>query len=775
MAEISGNEKFWGPLRGLLNSEQLSTINMSPTLVAELNDYEQMVTSPNATMKPMSVDFRTGTGDLLQFVGNGIEFGANWQTWSADKLVGNLSHELGHLINYGSDKSFFQKFQIDPTDPNAGKLYSIVGLRAEGFAVLNNYKIQQEILSRGGRKIVLNGDASSKGDLQTELDRISADNARNGLNHDAANEALQNMGATVFSRLHPSGEKEGVNYTDYFIAHGREIFGNYGASGPGLRGEFSGVDFSKFTANAMSSVGFLSDSGNTQSLIFSNGILSGTTVKDQLGSTISHVVYTRDGSGGYTSNFYSGDGKLTDQNLYRADGSSVSTSFGANGSKAIKEFNTSGGQTSLTSIDQSGFRTQNIVYDPNHGAILSRTDFTIGGGERLYQYKSDGSGTGYSTNAQGARTEDFAFNSNGKLTSDTQYISSGGRKVFSYNPDGSGVVTSYSGNGVATDYLEFNAAGNPTKEVIGSTTITYDGNGSSKWDSVNSFGTLSTSTYVDSSKKITAQARYDGNGNLQSYDTYTYNSNGSHSVHSVGANGIWDSLYLRDGVDGLVDQKLYYANGVIKTEYQNDPINGGPNRIDDYDRNGKLLRSIIFSRDEYYNETQRFYDGSGHFYESITPDFRTHYYNSSGAEVANLQLSAADAATKQFEAPSGANPGDLYKAAVDQSNAIISAANQKFKGPSVTPIGNLPGQPGFPQSGIPQVIGPIGGGNDDGVIIYPVPTPYVPTTPIPPGINGMTQNLIQAMAGTFPTSAGQVSLVPGSDNQPHNVLAANTR
>ncbi|WP_157380869.1 hypothetical protein [Burkholderia ubonensis] len=780
MTEITGTEQFWGPIKGLLNQDQLAVINMSPTLVAELNNYEQMVTSKNATMKPISVDYQTGTGDFLQFVGNGIEFGANWQTWSVDKFVGNLSHELGHLISYDSDKSFFQKFQIDPTDPNAGRLYSTIGLRAEGEAVLINYKIQQEILSRGGPKIILNGDASSKGDLQSELDRISADNVRNGLSQDAANEALLNMGATIYSRLHPSGEKGDVTYADYFFAHGKEIFGNYGSSGAGLRGEFSGVDFSKFTINGTSSIEFLSDNGTTQELIFSSGVLSGETIKDQLGSTISHAVYTRDGSGGYTSNFYTGDGKLTDQSVYRTDGSSISTSFGANGSKSIKEFNTSGGQTSLTRLDQSGFKTQIITYDPANGTVLNRIDYVVGGGERTFQYQKDGSGTGYATNAQGARIEDFSFNSSGKLISDTQYSNGGEKKVFSYNSDGSGVSTLYSGNGAATDYIEFNATGNPTREVKyfnggDSTIITYDGNGSSKWDYVNRFGTLGTTTYVDSSNKITAQASYDRDGKLQSYDTYTYNSNGSHLVHTVGTNGVWDSLYLRDGANGLVDQKLYYANGTLKTEFQNDPNIEAPNRIDDYDRNGRLLRSIIYSRDENYNETQRFYDGSGHFYESITPDFKTHYYNSSGAEVASLQLSAADAATKEFQAPSGSNPSDIYKAAIDQTNAIISAGNQKFKGASVTPVGNLPNQPGFPQSGTPQIIGPIAGGNDDGVIIYPVPTPYVPTTPIPPSSNGMTQNLIQAMAGAFPTSGGQASLALAVNNQSHNVLAANTR
>src|ERR1700760_3965527 len=95
--QISGNEAFWGPLKGQLSKDTLDEINKSSTLVNELLQYGAAAASGDGTIQPMTVNLEQA--GLLQFTGHLVEFGINWASWSPEQFVGNLSHEIGHFVN----------------------------------------------------------------------------------------------------------------------------------------------------------------------------------------------------------------------------------------------------------------------------------------------------------------------------------------------------------------------------------------------------------------------------------------------------------------------------------------------------------------------------------------------------------------------------------------------------------------------------------------------------------------------------------------------------
>lgn len=214
---ITGNEAFWGAAAGNLPDGAVALMNKSPTLLAQLYRYSEDVAS--GKMQPIAI--LANTSNSLSFVGSNIQFGGYVLTWSAERFVGNLSHELGHYANVDNDRDYFNAINPNPTDPNVGVNLARIGLRAEGEAVYFNWEVRQEIAAAGGANIYLNGDNDSPTQpIFTALTQLHAKNTVDGLPAELDRMTMVMLAANMFSSLHPSGTAPGTTYADEYGKNG---------------------------------------------------------------------------------------------------------------------------------------------------------------------------------------------------------------------------------------------------------------------------------------------------------------------------------------------------------------------------------------------------------------------------------------------------------------------------------------------------------------------------------------------------------------------------
>jgi hypothetical protein len=514
-SQITGNEDFWGPLKGLISSDAISIINKSPTLVGELLTYNSAVAKGDGKITPISINLNDP--NVLQFTGSNLDFGQNILTWSPEKLVGNLSHEIGHFVNQANDQAFYDGLRTNPNDPSAAAQYAVVGARAEGEAVLNNYIVQQEIHSNGGKNdgplIVLNGNGDSKGLLQQTLDRQHASDIAAGKTQAQDNAALIQAAGSIFSSLHPSGTPEGTTYAEYFVKSIPIEFG--GASGSASsKGAISSVTLTSTDGSGnISSATIQFSSGESSTLTFTNQALTLAVLSGPTGSIVSRTTYAKNNDGTVTGAVYDPAGHLTDATVYHTDGSYVTTTYDGNakvasltsfdsgghvvgsatnsynpdGSYSTTVTDASGKKDSVTTFDRSNRRVSETFYKPD-GSIADSVTYAYdaaGALKTTTQLNAVGkitSITTYDANQQVATVQSFAYDANGTLVS-TSTVDANGVPVIAPPPPSTtptGVadpihtaVTARDGAGRPTQVTYYNAAGNN----IGGDSVVYDGAG----------------------------------------------------------------------------------------------------------------------------------------------------------------------------------------------------------------------------------------------------------------------------------------------------------
>jgi len=235
---ITLNMAMFDRIRSNLTQSMLDTINKSPTLVKQLNQYNSAVEKGDAA----PVGFSNGAGSFLgsdkdsrapQII---LDRTDNWatnkpyiyydgagikHTISPEGLfVGVLSHEIGHYINAAIDNKQLSK--ISPNDPEYVTTQTSMLVYREGEAAYNNFMVRKEILANGGQEIDLRGANYQYGqtvanniysNMLAQMDKVYTKMVANGSSAEMIKEALQDYAASYIALLPPSTSKEpGATY-----------------------------------------------------------------------------------------------------------------------------------------------------------------------------------------------------------------------------------------------------------------------------------------------------------------------------------------------------------------------------------------------------------------------------------------------------------------------------------------------------------------------------------------------------------------------------------
>ena|GEM_PF-1903586 len=708
--QISGNEAFWGPLKGQLSKDTLDEINKSSTLVNELLQYGAAAASGDGTIQPMTVNLEQA--GLLQFTGHLVEFGINWASWSPEQFVGNLSHEIGHFVNLENDNQFFNSLQINANDPNAGALYSAVGLRAEGEAVYNNWLVQQEIVQKGGSAIYINGDAGPNGKIDQTLKSLHASDMANGLDSAQDMNAMIETAGKMFAGLHLSGTDPSETYADLYAAHGGEIFNEMGiASGKALPGAITDVDFTDSGPNGdFSSVTEKFSNGDSTSLHFSNSSLASSVETDQSGNIISQTIYARNGNGSYNADIYDAQGRLTNEDQFHADGSEVAFQINVDGSQAATVYNGSGKETEYATFGTDGKQTLDAFFDPTNGRETQENHLNADGSQVDYTLNADGSQNATVYNASGHETEYGVFGVDGKKTLDVFFDPTTGRETqenhfnadgsqtdYLLDADGSHNANVYNAAGQQTEHAAYGADGKMTQDIffdagtgreIQENDVNADG---SQIDHVfNANGTQNAIVYSASGHE-TEYATYGVNGKMTQdvvFDSNTgrelqendLNPDGSQIDHIFNANGTQNATvynaagheteYATYGTNGKMTQDVYFDASTGRETQEND-INADGSQVD-----------YIFNTNGTHNAIA--YNTAGH--ETEYASFGTNgkmtqdvfFDSNSGREMQENDINADGSQVDHIFNTNGTQNATVYNAAGHETEYATYGTNGKM-------------------------------------------------------------------------------------------------
>jgi hypothetical protein len=708
---ITGNEAFWGiSMQGHIPPDVLDTINKSKTLVSELLAYGAAVAKGDGKIVPMSTDL--GNGNILKFTGSNISFGYNWTTWTPEQFVGNLSHEIGHFINYAADSDFINSLNINPNDPNAAALYSMAGTRFEGEAVLNNFKIQQEIKGNGGagsQLININGNVDSGGKLQSTLDSLHAADVANGLSQTQDDNALAEAGGQIFSANHPSGANRDETYAEYYGKNGNEIFTQMGfihSSTPNLPfiplpltlpGAVDNVSFSDLSLDGnFSTVTEALSSGGTDKLYFTGSILSSELLEDQFGNVISSTTYSHGTNGAYVANMYDSDGHATGQDQFHSDGSMVAYQFNSNGTQNATVLDANGHETEYATFNTSGTKTQDLFYDATTGHLTQENDFNADGSQTDHIINSDGTQNAIVYNAGGHETEYATFGTNGIKTQDLFYDATTGHltQENDFNADGSqtdhiinskGTQNSivFDANGHETEYATFGTNGIKTQDLFYDATTghltrenDFNADGSQTDHIINSDGTQN-SVVFNASGHETEYASFNASG-VKTQDLFynattgqltqenDFNADGSQIDRVYNTNGTQTATVFNAG-GHETEQATFDASGKISKDLVFDGKSGAELQETDYNANGSGV-AHIFNPDGTQNAAV--FDPSGHISEYAT-------YGTNGKLATDIFYDANGHATQYNEYTSNQTTVHQFNADNTQTATVYNAAGQE--------------------------------------------------------------------------------------------------
>ncbi|MGX7003573.1 hypothetical protein [Caballeronia sp. KNU42] len=633
--KITGQEAFFGALRGQLSTDQITTINQSPLLVSELLAYGAAVAQGDGKINAFSIDL--GSMNTLEFKPNGIVFGQNWLTWSTQQFVGNLSHEIGHFINQATDASFASSHQIDADDPDSAGLYVAIGTHFEGEAAYNNYLVQQQIVGNGGQKIDLNG--SSGNALQATLDSLHSSDVAKGVADSQDRNALIDASAKIFAGNHPSGTPAGTTYADYFMEHGAEMFGPLGSVTSAAPGSVTSIDFfdPKLDGN-FSSVTEQFSTGEKQTQYFQSSGITSTVAIDQFGHLLTTTNYNHASDGSLIATVFDGQNHMTDQDQFYGNGSEVATHYNSDNTRVAITYDASGNEIESAQIGTTGQKTLDNFYDATSGRQTEEDVYASDHSHVNHYFNADGSQSAAVFNNVNEQTESVYFNQAGVKTQDVFYDGFSGRETQEndINTDGSQIDHVFNQNGTQTAAV-FNAAGHETELA------TFASGGSKTQDIF----------YDASSGRETQENDFRADG---SQTDYLFNADGTQNAYVFGTNG-HETEAATFGTNGVKTQDIFYDASSGRETQENDIHSDGSQTDYAFAANGTQT-ATVFNAGGHETE-QASFDTSG----KLTKDL---LFSANGTELQETDYTATGGVAHIF------NPDGTQNSAVFDTSGHIS-------------------------------------------------------------------------------------------------------
>jgi hypothetical protein len=445
---VTGREAFWGDIRP--TQRQLGLINASPTFVAQIHEANEQVRA--GSNKPMAV--RDIVGPYYYDDEGVIAFPRNYASRSDEDFLGQLSHELAHQVYAGADRAFAERYNLHPRDPDAYNNMTLWPLRAQSAAVLNHWKIGNEIL----RNTAAAGKPGTdiKGNLPSGFGRLlddeSARNAKAGLTQTQNEKRLVIAG---MQHLAPEESSEGTG-SEY------SGFGRMSGAAPIEPGDPVAVTFGDDGRGGIASMSERWKSGDLSTQIFKDGKIQSSQTVDPSGNRLRAASYTHNRDGSYSVDVKNGAGRTIQQSAFNADGSGVERGYRPDGSRRETRFNARNETTRMTAYDARGNETQKDFFDPDAGVDTNRIVTRPDGSRTLYSFNDRGKiGLQTDFGADGKRVANTAYDSDtGRVTHATRYRSDGSATVDTVGADGKGmrVVIDQDGKRLPAQAVTFSPA-----------------------------------------------------------------------------------------------------------------------------------------------------------------------------------------------------------------------------------------------------------------------------------------------------------------------------
>ncbi|WP_155720477.1 hypothetical protein [Burkholderia anthina] len=428
--KITGLETLWGDVQSP-TKEELDLINSSPVLVNQLLQYQKDIddnkASPMARFDGHPEGMRTSNG-----VNGGlrIDMGSNIIGSEATKFVGGLSYELGHYVNYASNRNLFNGVveNINPGDPVYRLMAGAVGTITEAESQANNYIVQQQIFANTGIKILLNGDGAenANGLIQKTLDAAYAQN--NGTPIENLFEKLKTAALDIAGTFPALPSDRGfIDFFDYYSSHPNELYNNFNPTNPravdsGLQGA-QAIGANKiiffYDDSSLRSIKINLSGGDSRNLVFSGAKVRASSYIDSSGAKKEEVIYDTDGSYSVTNYDAATGHKIATQN-YTKDGAKIGRSDWLYNSNGIFE----------------------VIYDEN-GKVLGIDSFDSTGRQKGYaRAYADGSSEWANFDPQtGQMTQRQRGFTDGRVVTYEEFFLNGNRKELkTFLADGKSVL-----------------------------------------------------------------------------------------------------------------------------------------------------------------------------------------------------------------------------------------------------------------------------------------------------------------------------------------------
>jgi hypothetical protein len=321
---VTGHETYWGSVTP--DEDTITMINRSPTLQRDLADYGAAVNSGAA--KAMQI------GPVSQYASGedgGITMADDLKTIPTYVFVGDLAHELGHFENRETDRAFDRSHGVNDHDPNAFAMAGMRSEHAEGEAIFENWKVNNELMAApdAPSRTWLSGALVSAPDFGKPIDTgllkaLDDQHAADVAAHltDAEDRQLMISAAMGPVATVPNMDRKAGSFENY-------------AGAAGLTNPETGP-LTKFAAQfdkdgEIQSMSESWASGRTVAQTFEHGRLASSSIADKDGSAVSNTHYQYGRNGAYQTDTTDAAGKLIEHGDYAADGSAQVSETGADG------------------------------------------------------------------------------------------------------------------------------------------------------------------------------------------------------------------------------------------------------------------------------------------------------------------------------------------------------------------------------------------------------------------------------------------------------------
>ena len=225
---ISIDSPIFVNIKTKITADMIATINKSPLLVSQLNDYASdilagraIAIADSASIGSSGTYTTTVAGKKQIFMDLNEGWAKGQGTWYTDTkgllhsispagdFTSILSHEIGHYKYWDSDRAGQSLIQAGPTELDTRTGYS---LYQEGEAAYNNWLVRNEVKSNGGQEVNLHGD---NGDEIAKMDSVASANP--SLTPAQQMVLLSDSAARIIATHHPSTAPT-QTYWDYYRA-----------------------------------------------------------------------------------------------------------------------------------------------------------------------------------------------------------------------------------------------------------------------------------------------------------------------------------------------------------------------------------------------------------------------------------------------------------------------------------------------------------------------------------------------------------------------------